>query len=404
MTSEIALPPKQRLSTGRLTALTIAVLFGAAMLRAPIVAVAPVAGRIGESLAVSPAVVGLFTSIPVLAFAVCSPLAVAVVRRGGAGFAFSVSMAGALAGVLVRSAGGLPAALVGTAIMGLFLTVGNVVVPLIIAREFPPQRVHFMTGVYTSAINVGTMTVTLATAPLSDGIGWQGAILVWGGFGVVALVVWLGLHGVRAAFTPVREPVPVTRAGERSRSILRAPSTWLLGTAFAGQAFAFYGVTAWLPSLLNSQGFGGAAAGAISSVFQLAGIAGALTVPLLTTRVSVAAGVYAVAIGWLTIPLGFLVAPELWLLWCVVGGVAQGGGLTVVFIMITALGGGDHAVAGRSGIVQGIGYALAAAGPVALGAVHDATGAWVLPLVVVLVAVVLFGVTGAIAAASVRRR
>ncbi len=98
-----------------------------------------------------------------LAFAVCSPLAVAIVRRGGADFALTVSMAGAILGTLLRSAGGLPAALLGTAVMGLFLTIGNVVVPLIISREFPPERVHFMTGVYTSAINVGTMTVTLAT-------------------------------------------------------------------------------------------------------------------------------------------------------------------------------------------------------------------------------------------------
>jgi MFS transporter, CP family, cyanate transporter len=384
--------PRRRLTGGRLAALTVAVLFAAAMLRAPIVAVAPIAGSIQAGLGITPAVVGLFTSIPVLAFAVCAPLAVAIVRRGGADFALTVCLAGGIAGVLVRSIGGLPAALIGTALMGLFLTIGNVVVPLLIAREFPPERVHFMTGVYTSAINVGTMTVTLATAPLATGIGWQGALVVWAGFGVVALAVWLGLHGIRGALVPHPAPREVRERG--SRTVLRAASTWLLAIAFAGQAFSFYGITAWLPSLLSSQGFGGTEAGAISAVFQLGGIAGALAVPLLTTRVSIAAGLVAVAAGWLTIPLGFLFAPQLWLLWCIVGGVAQGGGLTVVFIAITALGGGDHAVAGRSGIVQGVGYALAACGPVVLGAIHEATGAWTVPLLVVLVAVVLFGVAG----------
>lgn len=379
-------------------------MFTAAMLRAPIVAVAPVAGVIGLDLGVTAPVVGLLTSIPVLAFAICTPLAVWVIRRGGLDFALSVCLVGAIAGCLIRSAGGLAAALIGTAVIGLFLTIGNVVVPIIISREFPRERAHFMTGVYTSAINVGTMTVTLATAPLASEIGWRGSILVWAGFGVVALAVWLGLRGLGGALLPrAGTGGPVEGDGPPPR-VFRAASTWLLGIAFAGQAFAFYGVTAWLPSILEDQGFGASAAGAISAVFQVSGIAGALLTPIITTRVSMLAGVLLVAIGWLAIPIGFALAPSMWIVWCLVGGVAQGGGLTVVFIMIGALGGGENTVAGRSGIVQGLGYGLAAAGPIALGAVHEATHSWLPVLAVVGGAVVLFGVAGSLAASPLRRR
>ncbi|MEN2738464.1 MFS transporter [Microbacterium sp. X-17] len=394
--------PSPRLTGGRLVALTVAVLFAAAMMRAPIVAVAPVADEVEAALGITPAVVGLFTSIPVLAFALCSPLAVAIIRRGGADFALSVCLIGGIAGTLVRSAGSLAAALVGTAIIGLFLTIGNVVVPLIIAREFPPERVQVMSGVYASALNVGTMTVTIATAPLATGIGWQGAIAVWAGFGLVALGVWIGLHGLRGALVPARPALAQRPRG--SSGILRVPTTWLLAAAFAGQSFCFYGMTAWLPSLLAAQGFGGTAAGAISAVFQVGGIAGALTLPLVTTRFSIAAGVVAAAVGWVILPLGFLVAPELWLLWCIVGGLAQGAGFTVVIILITALGGGVHAIAGRSGFVQGAGYALAATGPVALGALHEVTGAWAVPLVVVFAAGAMFGIAGILVALPLRRR
>ncbi len=72
--------------------------------------------------------------------------------------------------------------------------------------------------------------------------------------------------------------------------------------------------------------------------------------------------------------------------------------------MIAALGGGDHAVAGRSGIVQGFGYAVAAVGPVSLGALHEATGAWTLPLLIVLAALAVFGVAGLSVALPLRRR
>lgn len=393
-------PAASRPLSSRLPLLVLAIVLSAAMLRAPLVAVAPVARMIGVDLGVSAAVVGLLTSIPVLAFAVCAPIAIAVIRRGGPDLALTVTLAGAIVGCLVRSAGGLPAALVGTAIIGLFLTIGNVVVPVIIAREFPPHRVHMMTGVYTSAINVGTMTVTVATAPVAAGIGWRGAIALWAVFGVAALAAWISLLGVRRAFAP--RPVARRGAEERHPSVVRAGSTWALGAAFAGQAFSFYAMTAWLPTLLIDRGFGLEAAGAIAGIFQVAGVAGALLLPVLTTRSSILAGVIAVALGWLTIPVGFLLAPDLWWLWCLAGGVAQGGGITVVFIMISALGGDERSVTGRSGLVQGIGYALAAVGPTAIGALHEATDAWTAPLLVVLGAVLVFGVVGGALAARLR--
>jgi CP family cyanate transporter-like MFS transporter len=397
-------PPTPRATGSRLALLVLAIALAAAMLRAPIVAVAPVARQIGADLHVSAAVIGLFTSIPVLAFALCSPLAVAVIRRGGANFALAVSLVGAVIGCVIRSSDGFVTALVGTALIGIFLTIGNVVVPVVIAREFPPERVHFMTGVYTSAINVGTMTVTVATAPLASGLGWRAAIALWAMFGVAALAAWFGLHGLRGTFLPRPDAVPARDAADGPRrSVLRAGSTWALGAAFAGQAFSFYGVTAWLPTLLIDRGFGITAAGAIAAIFQVAGIAGALLTPVLT-RVSILAGVLAVAAGWLTVPLGFLIAPDLWWLWCVLGGAAQGGGLTVIFIMVSTLGGDQHEVTGRSGLVQGLGYGLAALGPTVVGGLHEATGGWTAPLLVVLAAVLLFGIVGASVAARLRHR
>jgi CP family cyanate transporter-like MFS transporter len=44
--------------------------------------------------------------------------------------------------------------------------------------------------------------------------------------------------------------------------------------------------------------------------------------------------------------------------------------------------------------VQGTGYAIASIAPALLGGVHDATGGWNAPLVVVLVSVLAFGGLG----------
>lgn len=380
---------------------TLTILLTAAVLRSPIVAVAPVAREVGADLGVTAAVVGLLTSIPVLAFAVCAPLAVALIRRCGADLALSIALAGTVAGCLVRSFGGITMAMIGTALIGMFLTIGNVVVPLIIKREYPPRRVAFMTGVYTSAINVGTMLVTVGTAPLAAVTDWRVALAVWGAFGLAGLAAWFATQGARAA---VPAPAPAAARSDGERGAAWAPTTWLLAFAFAGQGFAFYAATAWLPSLLADGGMPAAQAGAVASLFQLAGIVGALGIPLFAHRTSLATGAVVTGLAWLAIPFGFLLAPGAWLAWCVIGGVAQGSGITWVFIMLNALGGDDRAVAGRSGTVQAVGYATGAAGPIVLGALHEASGSWTAPLLVLLGAVVLFLGAGWGAARPLTRR
>jgi CP family cyanate transporter-like MFS transporter len=102
--------------------------------------------------------------------------------------------------------------------------------------------------------------------------------------------------------------------------------------------------------------------------------------------------------------VGLLVAPGGWVVWCAVGGVAQGGGLTVIFAMIVR-GARDETENRRmSATVQGIGYTVAAAGPTVLGAVHDASGGWTVPLYVVLGSITVLAVAGTTAAAGVRER
>ncbi|MGN6325483.1 MFS transporter [Pseudolysinimonas sp.] len=387
---------------GGLVLLTIAIVFSAASVRAPIVAVAPVARTIAHDLQVGAGVVGLLTTIPVLLFAVVTPLAVWVSRRFGPEFTLTLCLAGVVVACLVRSAGGLGAALVGTALLGLFITFGNVVIPVVISHEYPPARVPTMTSVYTASINVGTMTVTIATAPLQPHLGWQGAIAVWGAFALVALAVWAATHGVRAAMLPGHPAftAPIATADNLPRPVLRTPVTWLLAAAFGAQSFAYYGMSAWLPTLLVDHGYAVTVSGAISAVFQVFGIAGALLSPVAARRGGVTMAVLLCAACWVVVVVGFLVNPDLWWLWCAVGGLGQGAGITLVIVMIVGFGGGRSMVASRSGAVQGIGYVVGAVGPTVVGGVHDATGAWTLPLVVVLVVVLGF----AAAAASAARR
>lgn len=164
-----------------------------------------------------------------------------------------------------------------------------------------------------------------------------------------------------------------------------------LTAGFAGQAISYYGVTAWLPTLLSDElGMAPAAAGAGSSLFQILAIAGGLGVPMVARFTSTTAVALTLGAMWLCVPLGLLLAPELWWLWSSLGGAAQGGGITVIFIAVIKLA-RDQASAGRmSAIVQGVGYCFAAAAPTAVGYVNSISGGWTMPLLVILGSVLAF--------------
>jgi CP family cyanate transporter-like MFS transporter len=258
--------------------------------------------------------------------------------------------------------------------------------------------------------------------PLSAAFGWRGALLAWTGFVVIAAVFWLVAVGPRAAvkwgpLKPSVETGAVDTVAVDTRGIPVAPAeprTWrnlsavLLALAFAGQAFSYYGLTAWFPSILQQEvGYSAAAAGTSSSIFQIAAVVGALGVPLLAQRLGIPRTFIGVAVLWVTFPLGLMLAPEAWLAWGFLGGVAQGGGITIVFMLVVQLSlTGTHARR-LSAMVQGVGYALGATAPALVGAVHDATGAWTLPIAVVLGATLVFavaGLLGALRATGPRRR
>ncbi|NQX27493.1 MFS transporter [Microbacteriaceae bacterium VKM Ac-2854] len=381
----------------------IAIALVALVLRGPIVAVAPVVDAIRADLALTATQAGLLTSIPVLCFALATPLAVAVIARAGADAAVSISVLGVALGTIIRSSGELTATVIGTIVIGAFITIGNVVVPVVIRRDVAPARVGLTTGVYTAALNIGSTITALGTAPLAESWGWRGALLAWSSFSVLALAAWLIAVGRRRAFVPIRAgAIAAADAAGSPPRVWRSLTVLLLAISFASQGFSYYGVTAWLPTLLmDENGFTIAQAGASSSVFQIAAVVGALGVPLLVSRLQPFGSFIVVGALWACVPLGLLFAPELWLLWCLLGGAAQGGGITIIFVVIVRIARSDAHASRLSATVQGIAYALSATAPTVVGFAHDLTAAWTAPLLVVLVAVLSFTVLGCIA--SVRQ-
>ena len=77
-------------------------------------------------------------------------------------------LTGAVAGCLVRSLGGIGAAMAGTAMIGVFLTIGNVVVPIIIRRA-PGWRHMSSHGLSGRPIMVRAMSPPMEWAMMRTG-------------------------------------------------------------------------------------------------------------------------------------------------------------------------------------------------------------------------------------------
>ena len=134
-------------------------------------------------------------------------------------------------------------------------------------------------------------------------------------------------------------------------------------------------------------------------MFQVFAIVGAFGVPaLLRWFAGPRPALLAVCAAWAALPVGLLLAPQYWAVWCALGGAAQGGGFTVIFSIVVQKARDLTESRRISAVVQGGGYLVAATGPTVVGAVHQATGTWTAPLLVVLASVAVLTVAGTLAA------
>jgi len=165
----------------------------------------------------------------------------------------------------------------------------------------------------------------------------------------------------------------------------RVPLAWSVSVFFGVQSMAFYATLSWLPSILEDAGRSPEAAGVLLALSALMQLGPAFAVPLLASRMAdqlpLLAATVAVAVAGLA---GLLAAPGLAPLWVVLIGLAQGGSLGLALILPLLRGGDARTVASLTAMALTVGYLVAATGPWLLGAVHDATGNWTVPLAVLI--------------------
>ncbi|HET6741139.1 MAG TPA: MFS transporter [Kribbella sp.] len=368
----------ERMTRERSSLITATAFVVALSLRPALTAVGPVLPRIGVDLHLGEAAQGLLGTLPLLAFAVASPLVHLAARRLGMERAVFVSLLVLAVGSALRPYTGQAGLWIGTAVVGAAIAVGNVLVPVIIKRDYA-AHVSRATGIYTAFITGGAAIASILAVPIADAVDWRLSLAVWGGLAVLVAVIWLPR-------TLAPEPAPAATAddGPPPVSVWRQPMAWMV-TAFMGlQSTSFYLFVNWLPTIeISTGGVSERATGVHLFVFQVFGLIGGLTIPLLLKHATdQRAGLMTASTPILVALLGLLLAPHLAIVWAVIGGLGQGAGLVAALTLISLRGRGHHETTQLSGMAQAVGYTLAAAGPVVAGYLTQATGGWSTTLIV----------------------
>jgi CP family cyanate transporter-like MFS transporter len=371
--------------------LALSVVLVAINLRPAVAGVGPVLPELRAGLPLSGAGAAVLTTLPVLCFGLLATLAPRVARRFGIEAVLVGVMVALAVAVLGRVLDGPPALFVGTVVAGGAIAIGNVLLPPLVKRDFP-ERTGLMMGVYSMAVSGAAAVAAGVSVPLAgaSSLGWRGSLGVWALPAVVAALAWL--PRMRGHTRPPATP----HAG---RSLLRDALAWQVTVFFGLQSLSFYAVLGWLPSMYRDFGASPALAGFLLSLSGLVQIPVSLVLPGLAGRarnqVGYAVGATAlIGVGLVGVLLAPMAAPYLWV---VLVGVGQGACFALglnLFVLRTRR---VAETARVSAMAQSIGYTLCAVGPLLVGVLHEGTGSWTAPLVLLLALLVPQFVCGTLA-------
>jgi CP family cyanate transporter-like MFS transporter len=339
-------------------------------LRPALSSVAPVLASIRTGTGLSSAGAGLLTTLPVLCFGVFAPLSPRLANRFGSERTVLFSLLLLAAAMGARVLFDIEGLFFGTLVAGASIGVIMVLLPGIIKRDFPRQA-GAMTGVYTMALCLGAALSAGLTVPLEQlGGNWRIALGFWLLPVLVAAAAWW--PQIRRAENHAGMP------RHRVHGLWSSPLAWQV-TAFLGfQSSLAYCVFGWLPTILIDRGMTPLAAGATLSLsisMQLITALGgpwmasfgrdqraATTVMMILTIAGFAgcvhAGIHAV---WL---------------WAILLGLGLGGAFSIALMLIVLRAPNATVAASLSGMSQGVGYTVAALGPLGLGLLRDASHGW----------------------------
>ena len=374
-------------------------------LRTAVVAISPITAYIGRDIPLDSVSLGLLGALPPIAFAISGIVAPFVAHHIGLETAMLLASVAMVVGHLARAASGsYLLMLIGSAVALAGMGFGNILIPPAVKRYFP-DRIGLVTASYATLMSLSTAVPALVAAPIAAAAGWRASLGVWAFFSLSALVPWIIVklqhrRDARAAANGDETPELVDAPPQLVGRMWHSRVAWAITLAFSVSALNAYAFFAWLPEILiGTASVSALEAGALLALFGLIGLPFALVVPPIAARMHnvgwlIQVGVVCFILGYTGLILAPAVAPWLWVTLVGAGPII----FPVCLMLINLRTMSPQSSIALSGFVQSVGYAIGALGPLLVGLMHDATGGWTAPLILLLATALIGAAAGLVLA------
>jgi Cyanate permease len=362
----------------------------AANLRLPITIIPPLLSTIEKNLGIPKSLAGLITSIPLITFAVFSPVIVKLAKKFGNELTVFIFFIVLIAGSFLRIIPVVWALMLGTFLAGIGIDSGNVLVPAMI-KDHLPDQIPLGTSLYTmSMLLIGAIGTALSGILITK-ISLQATLAILSTLAIVAAIFWI--PNLRYNQKDQEQTTAV-----KYRSVWNQSLGWLITAFFGLQSLVYYSFVTWLPSILESHGISSILASNLLTVLQLSGLPCSFIVPFLSVRKHGMKWLLTMLlIGYAISPLGYLLTTSNLVFLSIITvltGFGSGLAFNMAVIFFTEKTTNPYQTAEVSGMAQSAGYLLAAVGPVTFGYLENSLNSWNMILVILAVMSVLLTLSG----------
>lgn len=358
-------------------------------MRAAIISIGPIIPLIQQKFDLSSQAAGFLTTLPLICFALISPLAPKFSKQFGAERFLWFCLILLVMGILIRSYLAVWGLYIGMFLIGTSAAMFNVLLPSLIRQNFT-HRVGLMTGLYTTIMNLGAAISSGIVYPLvlwtQD---WNHALVLWSLPALIAIILWW-------TQIPKKQPTNNIVTSSSQYKVWTSPNAWFL-TLFMGlQSMAFYVVVTWLPAIFADKNIELFLVGWMVALMQIIGLPATFIAPVLAgrmqdQRILMVIISMMILLGFSLLWFDFFV---LWILAVFCLGIGLGASISIVLTIIPLRAVDTQQASELSGMVQSIGYLLAAVGPFSIGYLHDLTHSWTVPILTMMFCSLILGISG----------
>jgi CP family cyanate transporter-like MFS transporter len=341
-------------------------------LRPAIVSIGPLLPGMQQAFALSHTQASLLTAIPTLLMGLLALPTPWLARRYGRDRVILVALAVLCIATALRAfAGSIGLLFLSTAGVGAGIAVAGALIAGFVKASYPKQAALLM-GVYATALALGSTVAAALTGPLTlETASWRISAGFWALPVVIAFIAWLyierrGRNAEQSKTSSAAHPMP-----------LRNPTAWLIALFFACNNVIFYAYISWIAPMYVDFGRTPTSAGLILASFTLAFMLANPVFGLLSRnedrRIALAVssaiafvGILATAIAPQAMP--FVMVPVI--------AFGTGGAFTLGMTLPLDNTRSSAEANAWNAMVLLFAYVVAAAGPLLMGYLRDATGSF----------------------------